>query len=44
MRRRKAAGEALTGPLTSGVPTMFRESEGHIMGDEQREPTMNPAQ
>ena len=23
---------------------MFRESEGHIMGDEQREPTMNPAQ
>ena len=26
------------------MPTLFREAEGHIMGDDQREPFMNPAQ
>jgi hypothetical protein len=26
------------------VPTLFREAEGHNMGDEKREPSMNPAQ
>jgi group II intron reverse transcriptase/maturase len=26
------------------VPTLFCEAEGHIMGDEKREPSMNPAQ
>ena len=27
-----------------GVPTLFREAEGYSMGDEDREPSMNPAQ
>ena len=26
------------------MPTSFREAEGHIMGDDKREPSMNPAQ
>ena len=53
--RRKAAVEALTEAqagwilsceisVSNGVPTMFRESEGEIMGGAISEPTMNPAQ
>ena len=53
--RRKAAVEALTEAqagwilsceisVSTGVPTMLRESEGEIMGGVISEPTMNPAQ
>jgi len=52
--RRKALCEALTGAqagrvlscgiITFGVLTPFGEAEGHIKGDDTREPPMNPAQ
>ena len=52
---RKVAGEALTGAQaglgielrnqsTFGVPTVFCETEGHIMSDVKRESPVNPAQ
>src|SRR5882724_3710009 len=30
--------------MSSGVPTLFREAEGHIMSDVKRESLVNPAQ
>lgn len=51
---RKVVSEALIGAQTgralsceintSGVPTLFCEAEGYIVGDGKREPSMNPAQ